>query len=78
MGASAADRAPGAGDRSARSPWSYTVTGVPRFAGRSVMSGSIRDHVPPAGPQPMRGMWTEAPRALVWPARRSRAVSVAS
>lgn len=42
--------------RHAQSPWSYTVTGIPRRTRLSVIRGSTRDHFPPASPQPMRGM----------------------
>ncbi|TWF83842.1 hypothetical protein FHX78_11774 [Streptomyces capillispiralis] len=69
----------GAGARGrAQASWSYTVTGMFRATSRSVTSGSIRDHFPPASPQPMRGMCTDAPRSAAWPARAVRAVSIAS
>lgn len=61
-----------------QSPWSYTVTAIPRPVSRSMTSGSTRDHVPPARPQPMRGMCTQAPRSRAWAARPVRAVSIAS
>ncbi len=50
------------------SPWSYTVTAIPRSTSRSVTSGSIRDQVPPARPQRLCGAC--APTRRVRPLRR--------
>lgn len=45
---------------------------------RRSISGSILDHVPPASPQPIRGIWTEASSSAALTATAPSAVSIAS
>ncbi|WP_319362897.1 hypothetical protein [Streptomyces scabiei] len=54
------------------SPWSYTVAGIPRRTGRSAMSGSTRDRLPPASPQPIRACGPTPPAPGAEPAHRVR------
>ncbi|QDV49649.1 hypothetical protein Enr17x_16700 [Gimesia fumaroli] len=56
---------------------SYTNTLI--FAAQRVcwISGSILSHLPPARPQPMRGMWTEAESSSAFSATEVRHCSMA-
>ena len=57
---------------------SYTVTAIPAAIRFSSISGSIFDHSPPARPQPIRGMWTDALSSRAFFATCSRHCATAS